>query len=122
MMDYRQHWQYGEDVKEGILESINGFGHIAPVVHGSEEEEGLGHDNFGDGEYGEIEITIKFRGRTGSSTTSRKLRVCITLTQQSLCFIRIISTVFICIYAYSAVGSGVLYAFRHRLTFYDTNL
>ncbi|KAF3220750.1 hypothetical protein TWF679_008944 [Orbilia oligospora] len=70
-----QHWQYGEDVKEGILETINGFSHIAPVVHGSEEEEGLGHDNFGDGEYGEIEITIKFRGRTGSSTTSRKLRL-----------------------------------------------
>ncbi|RVD87123.1 uncharacterized protein DFL_005366 [Arthrobotrys flagrans] len=70
-----QHWQYGEDVKEGILDTINGFSHIAPAVHGSEEEERLEHDNFGDGEYGEIEITIKFRGRTGSSTTSRKLKL-----------------------------------------------
>ncbi|KAK6344611.1 hypothetical protein TWF718_006569 [Orbilia javanica] len=74
-----QQWQYGEDQKEGILGSMNGFSHIAPTVHGHEEEEGLvpvpEHDNFGDGEYGEIEITIKFRGRIGSSTTSRKLRL-----------------------------------------------
>ncbi|KAK6496997.1 hypothetical protein TWF481_001976 [Arthrobotrys musiformis] len=75
----QQHWQqpYGEDVKEGILDGINGFGNVnmAPAVHGSEEEEGLEHDNFGDGDYGEIEITIKFRGRTGSSTTSRKMKL-----------------------------------------------
>ncbi|KAK6340022.1 hypothetical protein TWF730_001799 [Orbilia blumenaviensis] len=69
------HWSFAEDVKEGILESTNGYSnHIAPAVHGPEEEQEH-HDDFSDGEYGEIEITVKFRGRAGSSVTSRKLKL-----------------------------------------------
>ncbi|KAK6523025.1 hypothetical protein TWF281_002447 [Arthrobotrys megalospora] len=68
------HWQYGQDVKEGILNSTNGYSdHIAPAVHGSEE--GDHDDDFTDGEYGEIEITIKYTGRTGSSIRSKRLKL-----------------------------------------------
>ncbi|KAK6541375.1 hypothetical protein TWF694_007188 [Orbilia ellipsospora] len=66
-----RHWQYGSDSKDGVVGSSNGFSdHVAPGLRSVEEEADLE-----DGQYGELEITIKFTGRAGSSTRSRRLKL-----------------------------------------------
>ncbi|KAF3913688.1 hypothetical protein AA313_de0202001 [Arthrobotrys entomopaga] len=65
-----RHWQYGGDSKDGAVGSSNGFSdHVAPGIRSVVEAD------FEDGQYGELEITVKFTGRVGSSTRSRRLKL-----------------------------------------------
>ncbi|EPS40386.1 hypothetical protein H072_5812 [Dactylellina haptotyla CBS 200.50] len=63
-------WQYDEEGKEAAADSRASFSeHVAPGGHASDD------GGFLDDQYGELEITIKFTSRTGSSVQSRKLKL-----------------------------------------------
>lgn len=76
------HWQYGEEAeaegKESAVDSRDRFSnHVAPGAHDSEEAD------LSDSDYGEFEIIIKFKGRSGSSTRSRKFKLTSHLSNES---------------------------------------
>ncbi|KAJ6261671.1 hypothetical protein Dda_2469 [Drechslerella dactyloides] len=64
----RRQWCFDEDAKIDPS-SVGDFSEgVATGVRGPEE----GENDFAEGDYGEVEIVIRFKGRTGSSTTSSR--------------------------------------------------